>query len=680
MTWTLSETFDDPRGRWNQWAPFDSTLWSNANEAFLTTQEHVDIRNFREFTDLIPVPQDPDLDQSTNDPMIAVPQTALELKPGLTLYTEAWVKTGTGTGAITVGKMGSHFGWSGLQCVTNGSNLATFLESSLPAVPSDISAMDDVAVIFPNYNSFDALDSYIMFTSDPNGTFGTGHDSAQVLFNDNISIMPQLLIPVASFANAGFDNRSITGVRLYLAKLGAPAAQTITVMALRAFKSTWAESWLDFDTRLGAVCITPTLDATAYIGTIAEEFEFVRGDGTQNDPIPIDGAYNVYFTAGGEVGAQAIDPLTNRLSLLLRERKNIPDDLGSYVQISLSWNDVGTVFDAKRVDITGGIKTETGLHSNSVGGPLDPTKHYLWRVEIKGTNVTSTIFDTQIDGTLVSTVWFLPVTITDLAYATETGRFGFVAAFVDRDAYLSAITVAPTGYAVLRTKVYNSRTPVDGAQLAAVFSSDVNLFQSVTGSDLLVDQTKTLSGDGSFRTSKAITTNQFLVDDWTQTYLDLAIWVPNSVSILNQPQIYLNDDTTIYRVTVPKLQPAQWNLLHFDLGLYRNLLSGVSYSVTVRANPSPNKPLGNFWVDNIVIGRRRVAWSIRATVDGPFRRFGDAVNNPTGAVHFNSAERGRVLELKAEALTLDAWVSSFKLFPRYAELGLPVYDQGFETR
>jgi hypothetical protein len=39
-----------------------------------------------------------------------------------------------------------------------------------------------------------------------------------------------------------------------------------------------------------------------------------------------------------------------------------------------------------------------------------------------------------------------------------------------------------------------------------------------------------------------------------------------------------------------------------------------------------------------------------------------------------------VLELKAEALTLDAWVSSFKLFPRYAELGLPVYDQGFETR
>ena len=156
--------------------------------------------------------------------------------------------------------------------------------------------------------------------------------------------------------------------------------------------------------------------------------------------------------------------------------------------------------------------------------------------------------------------------------------------------------------------------------------------------------------------------------------------MPNNVTVKNQPIIVLNTPSGTENLTMPRLQPAQWNSLHFDLGIFRQLLTGVGYSISILPATDPDKPLGNFWVDSTVLGRRRVSWSVRATTNGPWREFRDLVNKPNGAVHFPSAERGTQLQLKADALTQDAWVSSFKVFPRHAELGLPIYDQAFQKR
>jgi hypothetical protein len=173
--------------------------------------------------------------------------------------------------------------------------------------------------------------------------------------------------------------------------------------------------------------------------------------------------------------------------------------------------------------------------------------------------------------------------------------------------------------------------------------------------------------------------NSFLVDDWTQMYLKLAIWVSSAVTEANQPTIILNgvDDPSIVKVLdTSLLKAAQWNSLYFDLGLFRNLPSGVSYFFSIVPGVTPDQPLGFYWVDSINIGRRRVSWAARATTGGLWREFKTMVNNPNGAIHFTPEERGTVLQLKADALTEDAWVSSFNLFPRYAQLGLPRWDQG----
>jgi hypothetical protein len=212
-----------------------------------------------------------------------------------------------------------------------------------------------------------------------------------------------------------------------------------------------------------------------------------------------------------------------------------------------------------------------------------------------------------------------------------------------------------------------------------VYSADLNLWDSYSGSDILIDQTKTVSGTGSYRTAIGVTSNQFIVDDWEQTYLRLAIWVSNNVTLANQPVIEVNGSAS-HSLVVPKLQPSQWNYLDFDLTLLRDLITGSPYTISIEVAPEPDRPLGNFWVDSTMVGRRRVAWSARAQANAPFRPFYGLVNEPNGALHFRPSERGKELQLQAVALTTDAWVSSFKLFPRYAELGLPVYDRGFETR
>jgi hypothetical protein len=170
------------------------------------------------------------------------------------------------------------------------------------------------------------------------------------------------------------------------------------------------------------------------------------------------------------------------------------------------------------------------------------------------------------------------------------------------------------------------------------------------------------------------------VDDWYETYLDVYIWTPAGVTEANQPRIVLLEGPSEHSLVIPNLKPAQWNHVRTELRLFSDLVTGNAYSFSFLPGLNPDVPLGFFWVDATVVGRRKVAWSARATEDGLFRRFYGLVNDPGGALHFNPDERGRFLQIQAEALTPDAWISEFTLFPHYAELGLPLFDKAFETR
>jgi hypothetical protein len=681
VPYPISDDFNDPRGRWQQIAPWDGTEHSDSDKGFIATQEHVDLRSFRDIADLVPVPQT-DLEAVTQTVLDGETQTAMEVKLGTNVLAENWsltVTTGTNNNLV-VGKQAALNDWSGASFTLSGAALAATLESVI-ATKIDISNENFLSVVFPGHITFGNT-SYIQLCSSPLG-FGHSADSAQVPFSANTASLPELRVAMAAFAAAGFDNTQVTGVRLHFVEAAPTPGAQVFVTAIRAVKTGWVASALDFDTRLGALVQPVTLDGNAYSGTTAVNFEFVRGDLSKNDPIPADQSVNLFFYPGGTSANLATGASYNKLSVILRETKDAGDGLGSHIEVSLLFNDTNTNIEVKRVDSTGGspgTTTNHGLYDAVVGAALDSLKHYLFHIDLKGTQVSAALYETDVDLKVGDLLWQNTDTITDTNYTYRNGRVGFIATLLTRDAYLDEIAVAPTGFASLTTEVFESRSPVDGAQLAAIYAADENLFNTFTGSDVFIDQTKTLSGLGSYRSTAGLTSNSFIIDDWTESYLDFAIWVSNSVTLSNQPKVVLNTDSGAENIPVARLQPAQWNFLHFDLGILRNLLTGIAYSISILPADDPDKALGNFWVDDVTIGRRRIAWSLRATANGPWRKFKDLVNKPNGAVHFPANERGTELQLRAEALTQDAWVSSFKLFPRYAQLGLPVWDQAFQTR
>lgn len=689
MTYQISDTFSSLTGDFEELAPWDGTEHSDAAKGFLATQSHVDIRNFRVYSDLVPVPQAPDLEDVTQTVLDDETQEDMEEKLGNPIVTENWVLAGTGLTSLVVGPIDGKGGWAGAVMSTNGSAVNATLTSLMADAPVDISAMDDVCLILPDDSDFDTTTTKIQFTSDTAATFGNGHDSVAIELASSLDPMPEWRFAVADLANSGFDNTHITGVKITFKRTSAPSnGLVVSVLAIRAIVSAWTESALDLDTRLGALVVPVTLSGDDYSDSTAKNFEFVRGDGTKLDPIPADEALYLYFYPGGSTTPnEATDTGFNKIGFIVREQKDTDDGTGSHIQIRLLFNDGATSFEVANVSSTGGSPgtvTDTVVYSEDIGPALDPLKHYVLRGEVRGTAISAALYETDVLQAIGDFLWQPAATITDDSFTWKNGRVGFIAELLTRDAYVAEFNVAPTGYAEMITGRYVSRSIVDGAQIAAVYSPDDNLFDTLTSpaGDLFIDQTKTLSGLGSFRTQHNLQTNDFGVDDWTQMYLNLAIWVPTNVTLLNQPTITLEsqDGLISKAIDMPRLQPSQWNALEFDLGIFRNLITAASYHFFISQAPNPDRSLGYFWVDELTVGRRRVAWSVRATSNGAWREFKSVANDPSGAVHFTPEERGNQLQLKAVALTPDAWISSFKLFPRYAQLGLPVWDQGFASR
>jgi hypothetical protein len=898
--YTISDEFNQPQGRWqlnagggdNPWDPQSTVFWKAIHPAsyadFLgSDQRHIDLRSFRSVSNLVPVPQYPDLDTVPQYPNLdTVFQTALEVKPGDT-FSENWRATGSGiqntfteywdltttynagdgveykgkyyvattttqgevpsqnpsswTETFFVGKLDNHNAWYGLRAKANGSNInCTF--SSFIDEEIDISSMDYLSIVLPDHNAVNVSTSTVKLYS---GRIDSPIPSAAVAWGSYLSAN-ELRIPLGNFAATNFDFKRICGIEIHIEDTTPPANNTpITIMAIRAIDSLWVPAALDFDTRWGIIYHTPSLSGSPLTNPPipAKDFEFVRGDGTRFDPIPSDGAYTMFFYGGGEVARTAVDPLKNKIGIILRESSihgdpgtpigkfnngasqvnMIPDtiyavkittpasagvvnsvfwhldsngpgtgaakfrgliysdnsgepgiklgqsyevqladtapaddyefvftspvslsantsywlaihgdgeadsfrlyydtvsniarrdadtyadgspdpwdtagdvvenneytaytrystDSGMAIYTTLEWNDVGLWFTAQRKNMVNGTITQTTQYVEQINSSgLDPTSLYAWTVKLIGTTLNSEVIAIDQNRNRQSNVWTLsPIDSQDWTFAN--GRVGFLADLLDKDAYIDALITAPVGFALLRSKVYESRDPVDGVRIQAVYSPDANLFTELVGTDAFRDQTKTVSGEGSIRTLQGLTTNTFVVEDWHETYLTLAIWCPTSVTPRNQPYIVLNFGSTQYPLKMPTLKGAQWNFLYFELANFKNLTTGLGYSFSILPGISPDIPLGFYWVDSVVIGRRKVAWAARANPTAPFRRFRGMANRADGALHFNPDERGRHLQIEAQALTPDAWISEFTLFPHYAELGLPVYDQGFETR
>jgi hypothetical protein len=704
----LRDTFNSTKGFFDGW---DATI-----APWVTGNKHVDLRSFYNY-DIARARTQEELDALTQEQLDAMTQRSIER--AIVTRGEFWSVTGDGfvesydwnaipdpipAGSPTCGAIVELDGWRGLTLTTTTDAFNVDIASSIPVdtsieAPSAIDISEAqvgagalLSLLIDgdmDFADFTAADSYIKLSSATDGGFGdTDFCTADIALDENTSLVDtELLIPmsvIVAAAGASFDTTQVRGVRLHLEGSAGAADRTVHLLALRVLADDWTLEDVDMETRRG-ILYSPPMTSEAAV-------PLVRGIGDDEDFRLTDGTIEVFFCTGG---ASAFSQ-PNSIALLIRESV-VADVL---TRITFGWDDTtctiaivredaGIPLSVDEITRTYDIALDRAVDERIVDesgtdvgyGIDDDAGRYCLRVTAIGNTIEVRLLPSDANNAITgATVAALDATKTSLL--PVHGRVGIESVFLDRDAFIDEIRSGSYGYATLRTLPAASYTPVDGAQLIASASPPENLFQSwswLLPQEEAIDYSNTRSGLGSSVATTGLMSNPIWVRDWTKTTVSFDLWVTESdsdrVPFCTMQGLLAdeNGDPIEMRIPLPRLRANQWNPISIDLARFANLHTGIWYIFTIEGRGE------EFAVDSMHIDQVAVDWAIRADEDQPWRSFGTLVNAERGAVHLGR-ERGRAIQLQATALTREAWVSHLRLLPRYAQLGLPLYDQSRDRR
>lgn len=420
----------------------------------------------------------------------------------------------------------------------------------------------------------------------------------------------------------------------------------------------------------------------------------IKGVGDSEDFRLTDGSIDIHFSTGGG----AVESGQNSIALLARES----DDADTLTRIQFGWDSAGCSLEVAREDsgTPAVLIAQTSdvilnratderivevIHDDGTDylgyGVDDDAGRYCMRTTLVGNNIEVRILPSNARNAIIGPA-VATFDVTNTSLLPLNGRVGIQTNFLDRDAFIDEIRPGSYGYATLRTLPAASYTPVDGAQLIASASQPENLFRAwqwLRPQERRIDYGNTRSGLGASVATVGLMSNPIWIRDWTKTSVHFDLWITDSSAdktpTLSLQSLLSDEDGNpiIMKIPLPSLRANQWNPIAIDLGRFANQHPGVWYTLAIEGRGE------EFAVDSMRVDQVAVDWAIRADEDQPWRSFGNLTNAERGAVHLGR-ERGKAIQLQATALTRDAWISHLRLLPRYAQLGLPLYDESQDRR
>lgn len=281
----------------------------------------------------------------------------------------------------------------------------------------------------------------------------------------------------------------------------------------------------------------------------------------------------------------------------------------------------------------------------------------------------------------------------DFLLKRRKGRIGWEVVLEDGDSYINSIRSRGLMFGEFITQGFESLTPVEGARIFAGATPPRTIHAATVpfnGSTVSIDMFNTRSKDGSAQITAdagtGVQTEFIIFEDFEQVEIEFDLFYP-SKSIVQDPYdstrphyqfgAYLLSNRNLFvPIQLPSPIGDQWQ--HIKLTPHRAFLeqSGSYKFVLLQESGS-----ATFWVDNLEVKQRTVAWSGRASLFDPWNRgrnawteFRSLVNNEIDGVVF--PERGRYLQIRGQALTQEAHIDRMYAKPKYAELGRLVWDFG----
>lgn len=726
----LDSSLDDFR-----MVPLQPSLYSTPTS--LSVEKHIDIRDFYQNDLSIPRPLS-ELNKRHMEQVEASDLSVLEFdvsEPGefdmaslgetSVFIGENWTVRGNGYSdtSLEVKRLEAYNNWRGAVIYLNNTidPTSVTIDSNSYLTPTNILALDAVksniyiSMIIPDMPvDVDLSQSLIQFTSHPRGQF----DQLDVYVASTMDSTPVSLssfaggefkVPLTDFeVGSNIDWTRVTAVRIKIVgNVGANLnGKTVSILSIRAVLNTWDVRDMLVNTRRG-ILVSPVTENATLTPRPLHVSPFLRiSDQANMNPTIGDLVYNMKFNTGLTTNATT----RNTLQFYLRAYETSGTTQSFIVaQVDYRSNDVQLSLYKMHRDISGSLRYDKMVGTSRIWkktsvtplpgelAPFSPDSKYQFSVEALSNSIRLVIYSMDGSGIITGT-HFDTGYISDSSFVREFGLAGWWANFPDeKDNYIDDVSVESISYATLRTKVFYTNTPVDGAQLFTESAPDSDSFRDfmlLNETDTLsFDNVKTLSGTsykfsgGAQDTPAGLRTNTFVINDWENAYLEFDIWAPQEIFFSEnegrRPSIYFKTPGSFFGIgagtgtlgPVPlKFVPGNWTKNKIDLSFFKDRATG-EYEIWLCQDYVSTD---SWWVDNFRILQRSVSWEIRANQNDEWIPFKSMINNNKYAIHFTQQDRGFEVQLQARALTPDAWISSYTLIPHYAHLGriLPGQEAG----
>jgi hypothetical protein len=624
---------------------------------------------------------------------------------------------------LEIGPINTYNYWNGLRISFSDPFSVFTIQSSGANNPIDLLLLDtdpSNLLLHADLPGWDTLDvnpalCTIQLTSHPLGLFDLGSDSTAVPIGGNTAGSGGYIYfeeTLDTFAGVGsFTPRSVTGVRIKIVSDGTPTpAGQFIMLSLRVTlvsdPTLWTKARLDMNTVRGGMTVPVNTGGNSDISGYTRFPPLIRGNTTsltgQEDPKPSDGALSIRFRTGAFANANV-----NRIQLYFREN---PDDYiaptaQSFMvgELEFGQNFIGLNRYAVRrhfdgsdwlddgvgnlIDTVQSAASAPGAGLKPVPGTLAPLKantNYLFQAEVQNNGFRLVVYELD-DGGVINFAHFETGFDFEPDWIRQGGRVGWWADLNDYDVVLDYFRSSSTAFSILRTVVFRSHTPVVGAQLVVNSSAAQQLFNefvSRNNTDVLDIDVTRVQDKRSYRFTgvgqgavNGIKSNPATFDDWENMFLEFDIWLPSDMAKdpYRRPKLYLIDPQDGGNIGGPSVI-GEINYIATPNGFTHNKidLSSLtfrpvgSYEVHfVSTNPHSN----TWWISDMKIGRRTVIWEARAIANGDWTPFSEMINDPRLAIHFGRDGRGKELQLQARALSPDAWISEYRVMPKYAQPG-----------
>lgn len=333
-------------------------------------------------------------------------------------------------------------------------------------------------------------------------------------------------------------------------------------------------------------------------------------------------------------------------------RRMVDDDTTAYIKFGFAWSTAETAIAIQDQDGRGFSTTQSALEPNKTYLYIASLRDYTARGRLYLLSTLKGMLQSELNlltqGELENLNRGVEVTQPALVYDTgkladqsvykrRKGRMGWHANLVDGDAFVDSVRTRGLNFAEIRTRPLLSDTPVVGGQLFVPHSSAIQMFAGFSPTTqtpaihVTRDKDRSTSGeswkvvDYGQEAKHGVVSNLMVFTNFEESEVTFDLYYPSSGPGI---EAYLQSAGGLrIPLVMPRVVRDQWHRYQIPTRFANEVQTGTYRLVLIQ----PEASRTTWWVDNVEVTERTVAWEACANEPDPWaplepREYSSGVN------------------------------------------------------